>query len=154
MAMSNWNDISICIVGVGNDIRSDDGIGSYVCNAFEKMSIPGFTILHVQQLDVEIIEELLPYRHILIVDASMDGNDVDLYELAHGVVAPLSSSHHINVAMLTALAQRLYSKKLSLFICAVRGYDFEMGNMLSEKAKANCNQAISQIHEWVNSLKF
>ncbi len=151
--MKNRNDISICMVGVGNVIRQDDGIGSYVCNAFEKMSIPGITILHLQQLDVEIIEDFLPYKHILIVDASIDGNEIELYNLSPEAVIPLSTSHHINVAMLDALAQRLYSKKLSLFICAVRGYDFEMGNMLSEKAKANCNQAISQIHEWINSLE-
>jgi hypothetical protein len=42
---------------------------------------------------------------------------------------------------------------MSLFICAVRGYDFNIGDTISEKAKANCLMAISLILEWIGSLR-
>jgi hydrogenase maturation protease len=144
---------SICIVGVGNTIRADDGIGNHICSAIEQMQVPGITTMTVQQLDAELIGDLLHFDHVLITDASLGGMDVDLYELFPDVVPPLSSSHHLNASMLAGLAQKLYGKNLSLFICAVRGYDFEMGDLLSEKAKANCTKAISLTMEWIDSLR-
>lgn len=143
---------TICIVGVGNTIRGDDGIGNYICNAIEEKQQPGITTMIVQQLDAELVEELLHYDHVLITDASIEGNSVDLHELYPNVIHPLSTSHHLNAAMLAALSEKVYGKKLSLFICAVRGYDFELGDSISEKAKANCEQAISRTLKWIGSL--
>jgi len=144
---------TICILGVGNTIRGDDGIGSYICSIIEQMQVPGITTMRVQQLDAEMVEDLLHFDHVLITDASINGKDVELYELFPDVVPPLSSSHHLNASMLGALAQKVYRKNLSLFICAVRGYDFEIGDLLSEKAKANCTKAISLTMEWIDSLR-
>jgi hydrogenase maturation protease len=144
---------NICIVGVGNTIRADDGIGNYICLAIEQMKLPGISTMIVQQLDAELVEDLLLFNHVLITDAAIDGIEVDLYELFPDNVLPLSSSHHVNAAMLAALAKRVYGKKLSLFLCAVRGYDFEIGDLLSEKAKANCLKAISLTMEWIDSLR-
>jgi hydrogenase maturation protease len=144
---------NICIVGVGNTIRADDGIGSYICSAIEQMHVPGITTITVQQLDAELVEDLLPFDQVLITDASIEGSEVELYELFPDTAFPLSSSHHVNAAMLGALSQKIYDKKLSLFICAVRGYDFEIGEKLSEKAKANCSKAISLTMEWIDSKR-
>ena len=151
--MANNKVNKICIVGVGNTIRADDGIGRYICLAIEQMEVPGITTMIVQQLDAELVEDLLPFDHVLITDASLKGSEVELYELFPDNAFPLSSSHHVNAAMLGALSQKIYDKKLSLFICAVRGYDFGIGEKLSEKAKANCSKAISLTMEWINSQR-
>jgi hydrogenase maturation protease len=151
--MENTKVHTICIVGVGNTIRADDGIGNYICNAIEQMQIPGVNTMIVQQLDAELVEDLLHFDHVLITDASMEGKEADLYNLLPIDGPPLSSSHHLNAAMLAALSEKVYGIKMSLFICAVRGHDFNIGDTISEKAKANCQQAISLIHEWIGSLR-
>jgi hydrogenase maturation protease len=151
--MENTKVHTICIVGVGNTIRADDGIGNYICNAIEQMQIPGVNTMIVQQLDAELVEDLLHFDHVLITDASMEGKEADLYNLLPIDGLPLSSSHHLNAAMLAALSEKVYGIKMSLFICAVRGHDFNIGDTISEKAKANCQQAISLILEWIGSLR-
>ena len=151
--MENTKVHTICIVGVGNTIRADDGIGNYICNAIEQMQIPGVNTMIVQQLDAELVEDLLHFDHVLITDASVEGKEADLYNLLPNNGPPLSSSHHLNAAMLAALSEKVYGIKMSLFICAVRGHDFNIGDTISEKAKANCQQAISLILEWIGSLR-
>jgi hydrogenase maturation protease len=151
--MQNTKAHTICIVGVGNTIRGDDGIGNYICNAIEQMQVPGVNTMLVQQLEAELIEDLLHFDHVLITDASIEGKDADLYKLYPHDESPLSSSHHLNAAMLAALSEKVYGIKMSLFICAVRGYDFNIGDTISEKAKANCLMAISLILEWIGSLR-
>lgn len=151
--MENTEVHTICIVGVGNTIRADDGIGNYICNAIEQMQVPGVNTMIVQQLDAELVEDLLHFDHVLITDASVEGKEADLYNLLPNDGPPLSSSHHLNAAMLAALSEKVYGIKMSLFICAVRGHDFNIGDTISEKAKANCQQAISLILEWIGSLR-
>jgi len=151
--MENTKVHTICIVGVGNTIRADDGIGNYICNAIEQMQIPGVNTMIVQQLEAELVEDLLHFDHVLITDASVEGKEADLYNLLPNNGPPLSSSHHLNAAMLAALSEKVYGIKMSLFICAVRGHDFNIGDTISEKAKANCQQAISLILEWIGSLR-
>ena len=151
--MENTEVHTICIVGVGNTIRADDGIGNYICNAIEQMQIPGVNTMIVQQLEAELVEDLLHFDHVLITDASVEGKEADLYNLLPNNGPPLSSSHHLNAAMLAALSEKVYGIKMSLFICAVRGHDFNIGDTISEKAKANCQQAISLILEWIGSLR-
>src|SRR6476660_3058029 len=133
--MENTKVHTICIVGVGNTIRADDGIGNYICNAIEQMQIPGVNTMIVHQLDAELVEDLLHFDHVLITDASVEGKEADLYNLLPNDGPPLSSSHHLNAAMLAALSEKVYGIKMSLFICAVRGHDFNIGDAISEKAK-------------------
>jgi Ni,Fe-hydrogenase maturation factor len=83
----------------------------------------------------------------------VEGKEADLYNLLPNDGPPLSSSHHLNAAMLAALSEKVYGIKMSLFICAVRGHDFNIGDAISEKAKANCLMAISLILEWIGSLR-
>jgi hypothetical protein len=55
--------MKICIAGIGNPIRSDDGIGAYICEQIELLQIPGITTLPLQQLQVEQIEVFAGFDH-------------------------------------------------------------------------------------------
>lgn len=144
--------ITVCIIGVGNTIRSDDGMGAYVCSILKDLQIPALQIMVVHQLDAELVEELVQYDKLVIIDAAVDGDDVSFYELQTADAIPLSSSHHVNAAMLAALAQKVYHKELPLMICAVRGYDFDIGDKLSEAAEANCIKAVKVIQDWLGFI--
>jgi hydrogenase maturation protease len=141
----------IAIVGMGNTIRSDDGLGCYICAALEKLVLPNVVIMTVQQLDPEIVEDLLPFDKIVIVDASLTGDAVAFSELDEKMATAVASSHHMNAAMVHALARRIYGKELSLFLCAVKGENFEMGDHLSATAQKNAGEAIKILTGWIQS---
>ena len=140
----------ICVVGIGNTLRSDDGIGALVCSCLEKRNFPGVTTLVVQQLQVELIEEFLTYDYIILADASLSGKEVEFYTLPPGETGIVSSSHQASAKMLDTLSQKLYHKRLPILICAIRGENFEIGDTPSDYAITNTSKAVHLLYKWID----
>ena len=143
------NPKTVCIVGVGNSLRSDDGIGHYVCRCIEIMNLPDVETLIVHQLEVEMIEKFLMYELIIIADGSVKQNDVEIFRVDEQVAAT-TSSHHVSAAALQHLAALLYDRKLPLYVCAVKGETFDFGEKISVAGKKRADQAANKILALVN----
>jgi hydrogenase 3 maturation protease len=124
------NDKSFCIVGIGNAIRSDDGVGTYVCQKMEEKNLANVTSLGVHQLDISMAEELSKYDTVVLVDAAEMEEDLFFEELS-AESQPLSFTHHINASMLVALTKKLYATNTVFYIGAVKGINFDFGNTIS-----------------------
>ena len=124
------NPPNILIVGIGNPICSDDGIGAYICQEIEQRQIPGVTTAIYHQLHTELVEEFLKFDIVIIADASATSEDVGFYLLQDNLTTPVASSHHVNASLLKAIADSLYHRELNLMICAVPGGNFEIGESL------------------------
>ena len=142
---------NIAVVGIGNSIRSDDGIGAYICSCVDSWNLPGVTTITVQQLHTTLIEDLLLFDGIVLADASIAGGPVAFYPLEEDDSGILSSSHHINAGLLAALTRQLYNKKLPVMICAVRGENFAIGDKLSAGGLQNATKALALIRNWVSA---
>jgi len=149
MGSTNTKTEKILIIGVGNTLRSDDGIGAYICMQIDSLHIPDVTIIIVHQLHVELIEDLLQYDSVIIADASVTGKNVEFIPLQIHEIQVLSSSHHLNANMLGALAQKIHGKNIPIFLCSVCGENFEMGETLSVKAMMNADNAVKMINDWI-----
>jgi hydrogenase maturation protease len=143
---------SILIIGIGNTLRGDDGIGAYICQQVDKWNLPGLHTMMVHQLQTELLDEFLQYDHIIIADASASGEAVDFYPLDKEKTGPVAGSHHMNAAMLAALGNQLFKKDFSIMICAVKAADFEMGHPLSATALSNAGHALVMLKEWMDKL--
>jgi hydrogenase maturation protease len=95
------------ILGLGNDILTDDGIGPVlVQDLAHKLNHPGITFNNASSGGLEIMEAIKGYEKVIIIDAihTRDGNPGDIYcftpsdfrETSH-----LSSLHDVD--FLTAL---------------------------------------------------
>ncbi len=123
---------SICIAGIGNILRSDDGIGAYVCKELEKEHLPNASFQYPHQLQTEWLEEFSRYDYVLLIDAIADGtNDIQLYPLKPGRQFTSSASHHLDTGILAGLLSGLFEKSPQIIICAVAGQDFSFGETLS-----------------------
>ena len=141
----------ILIIGVGNTLRSDDGIGAYICLKIDAMHLPHVSIRIVHQLHVELIEDLLQYDSVIIADASVTEKNVEFVPLQIHETQAVSSSHHLNANMLLALVQKIHGKNIPIFLCSVRGENFEMGETLSVKAMMNADNALKMINDWIKN---
>jgi len=140
----------ILLVGVGNTLRGDDGIGAYICSCIDALKIPGVQTLLTQQLDTVLLDELMEAGHIIIADASFEGKAVDFFKVNGNEPLHGSSSHHMSAPLLMQMAQTIYQKELSMMICAVAGYRFSMKEKLSVRAKTNADKAVTIITEWIS----
>lgn len=138
-----------CIVGIGNPLRTDDGIGAYVCTLLEEKRIPGVHVISTQQLDTSMLEELIGFNRVIFVDAAVNIKSISFDLLSREKHHPASFSHHINAAMLAGLAEQLYAAKTQFYVCAIPAANFTMGKPMSQKAKKNATEAVALIQAWI-----
>lgn len=142
------NQRSICIVGVGNTLRSDDSVGAYICHLLKKHNAP-VTIITTHQLDIAMTETISKFDVVVFVDAAINEDEFSFYPLNDTVHQPQSSSHHINAAMLASLARQLFGATTQFYLCAVGATNFELGSRLSEKTKQHANAAAAMLLKWI-----
>jgi hydrogenase maturation protease len=147
--MTAGNKKSVLVVGIGNTIRGDDGIGCYICQSIEMMNLDAVKTMMVQQLDSNLLEEFIQADLVILTDASVEGDPVRFYSVHEERPSVLSSSHHMSATLLMQMAKQLYQKGIAIMICAVGGYHFSVSDKLSARAKKNAAKAVIMICDWI-----
>ena len=66
---------STLILGIGNYLMGDEGIGVHVANVLEKYNpFDGVAILDGGTGGFHLLEYFEKYEHVILVDATLDGN--------------------------------------------------------------------------------
>ena len=135
----------ILVIGYGNPLRCDDGAGVFVADELLKENIPGIQVITAHQLHVELLEEAIKYEKVILVDAGEQEGGVLLRKVAPGTETPVTSSHHLGPELFYGLAQKIYNKKLDLYVCSIKGENFEVGDKLSPPTLLRAKKALSLI---------
>ncbi|UCE80389.1 MAG: hydrogenase maturation protease [Methanobacteriota archaeon] len=105
------------VVGVGNPILSDDGVGIRVARLLKEMEIPNVDVEELSASGLELLDMVLGYDKVVIVDAIItEGGtpgtfytmeESDFERTIHG-----ASPHGVNVATALALGRRLAGDRM------------------------------------------
>src|SRR6202142_4622768 len=80
----------LLVIGYGNSLRCDDGVGPKVAEAVEALHLPEVRTLVCQQLSPEHAEPISKVRTAIFVDAAMDTpKEVQLRKLEPSETTPL-----------------------------------------------------------------
>lgn len=139
----------ILLIGVGNTIKADDGIGAYICGRIASLDLTGVRTLTVHQLDAAIIEEVVAADIIIIADACVEGTNVTFQKVNTGGPAGPSSPHYVSASLLMQMIKLVHNTERPLYVCSVAGYDFSTREGLSARAKKNADKAVSIISTWI-----
>lgn len=139
----------VFLVGVGNLLRSDDGVGPLIAEKIAKKDIPGVSVIMSQLLNIELLEDAIGYERILIIDAGAVGKGVTLKKIECPSGSSQASSHHLSPEFLLAMAQELYETDLNLYVCCIRGENFDVGNTLSASVVELIPQAVAKVEEFL-----
>ena len=138
----------ILVFAIGNESRGDDALAPLLLRSLEgSVDAAGrVELIEDYQLQVEHVTDLLDRSVVLFVDA-----DVSCAEPLHfsEIAAEKDSSYTSHVmtpfALLHTYRQVYGTDAPPAFLLRIRGYDFELGNPLSDKAVANLEAAIKLI---------
>ncbi len=147
--MLSKEDKNFFVIGIGNPLRSDDGLGPSLAAALEKENIPGVLVVTSQQLNLELLEDAIGYKNVLVIDASVVGEGLVFKKVEVGQNLSAGSSHHFSLEFFLAMARELYQKDLSLYVCSIRGRNFEMGNSFSVEVLSLMPQALAKVKAFV-----
>ncbi len=140
------------VVGVGNTLRSDDGVGIYICSELEKINLQGLSVINTHQLHIELVEDLNQFDTIIIIDAGIKPNcEVSFYPITEQNSNSIHSSHNIDATLLFSLLQNLYPSARSFFVCEIQVQNFELGENLSSMALINAGKAVKSITEFIEN---
>lgn len=129
------------MVGFGNPMRSDDGIGPYVVDRISTLEIPDVDVRICHQLGVELIDDVRSYDRIIFVDAG-GGPKPYRFRRVRADAPSAASSHYLSPETLYRLAQKLVAPVPPFYLCTVGVADFAFGEGFSEKAVRSAHGAI------------
>jgi len=136
----------ILIIGYGNELRGDDGIGPRVTEAIAAANHPGVRVRAVCQLVPELAMELAEARMAIFVDAIADPDRITV-ELAPVGAEGITNwcTHTADPRTLLALARSVYGRAPEAWWLMVPGLNFDLGEGLSSVAEEGVRQAVAHV---------
>lgn len=136
------------VIGYGNTLRSDDGIGQWVAQQVEKWQLPHVRSLSMFQLTPELAEEISQAKLAIFVDAAadLDENQPDVrVQSLEPQDTGIGLGHLGDPRSLLYLSQTLYDRVPPAYWILIRGVNFEFGESLSPKVQKASLVALDKI---------
>jgi hydrogenase maturation protease len=132
----------LLVVGWGNPSRGDDALGPAFIGEAQRRDEVELVVDY--QLQPEHALDLVGRDQVLFVDAAVDGGEP--FEL-RAITADTSASlttHHLSPGALLHVYEKLTGQKAPpARMLTIRGWQFGLGESLSERARQNLDAALS-----------
>jgi hydrogenase maturation protease len=136
--------IDTLLIGYGNSLRGDDGVGPRVAEAVAGWNRPGLQAIAVQQLLPELAASLATVRRVILVDASVDTETVQIQSLRP---SPIESAlgHAPEPCWLLSLTAQLYDRCPEAWLITIPAQDLGFGEELSLRSRQGMETALGHI---------
>lgn len=148
----------ILVIGLGNPLREDDGIGAEVVEILEEKMPPAtrekVTLLAGHQVDLIQAAIIKDYDKVIFVDvqADMDGQPVQIKKIKPANDAPTFTSHIGSIPVLLSITERVFGQVPDCYLVAVQGSNFTFEQHLSAASKNNAALGAKAIIELTNEF--
>jgi hydrogenase maturation protease len=127
-------DAGVLVVGYGNSLRSDDGVGWHAAGVLATdPRLAGARVLARHQLVPELALDVSRASLVVLVDAAAGGDPGSLSVRRVRPRPPISAtwSHHLDPETLAGLAEALYGLVPPIVLVSVAAGSFAEGDRLS-----------------------
>ena len=133
------------VIGYGNTLRGDDGVGPRVAEAIEKLNLPGVRTLLCQQLSPEYADPVSQAHTVVFVDAAVDApREVQLRRLAPGESSQLMA-HAADPRTLLALARDVFGHAPQAWWLTIPAVKLDFSEELTREAQRGFTEAVKKI---------
>lgn len=146
MSPAQINPAPTLIFAYGNPGRGDDALGPELIAAIDAMGLGDVECLDDMQLQIEHVTDLVGRSRIIFVDA--DASCVPPCRLEQITARRDDSytSHAMSPAALLHAYRQVYGTDApEAWLLRIRGYDFELGQPLSDAARNNLATAVTNL---------
>ena len=146
----------ILIIGIGNPLRCDDGIGWTLAQQLSgEFTRDDVRVLATHQLTPEIAELISRAERVLFIDAACSGDpgEVKLRKVAAATPSH-RISHELSPEEVVALSEKLYGHVPAAYVLTVAGESFGTGDQLSARVRTSLPTLTAQVNQFiVDSLR-
>jgi hydrogenase maturation protease len=152
-AHSTEKPLRTVVIGYGNPLRGDDGVGQRAAVAVAAWGLPNVRALAVHQLTPELADTLANAQQVIFVDAGLEAADGTLrVSRIEPTRWPTSLGHVSDPGQLLALTEALYGGCPSAWSVIVPASSCAVGAPLTSLAEQGLAEALRQIAVLVNGV--
>ena len=134
----------------GNPSRGDDAIGPQIYELLQKQALSDVDLLTDFQLQIEHVIDLENRQRVLFIDASVSAKTPFEFHPVQAAQDNSYTTHAMSPQSLLAVYEKVNRQAApTSFMLSIRGYEFDLGLALSDKASVNLGQAINFIKQLV-----
>jgi len=136
------------IVGYGNPLRGDDGVGQAVARAFaNEAAIDGVEAVSCRQLAPELAERFAAADVVVLVDAEagLEPGGVSVTPLQAATALPPGFGHHVDPRELLRMSGMLYGRSPEAFLVTVGASSLALSEGLSAAVAAALPEVIAAV---------
>jgi hydrogenase maturation protease len=135
------------VIGYGNTLRGDDGVGPRVAEAVAALNLPGVRTLACQMLTPELADQISQARVAIFVDAAVDvPNEVQLRKLEPNDSSQLMA-HAADPRTMLALARDVFGHAPEAWWLTIPAVNLDFCEELSPETQRGFEEALEKIQE-------
>ncbi len=135
----------LLVIGYGNTLRGDDGVGPRVAEAVGALRLPGVRTLICQQLSPEHAAPISLAQTVIFVDAAVDApQEVQLRRLTPNDSSQLLA-HAADPRTMLALSRDVFGQVPQAWWLTIPAANLEFGEELTPEAQRGVNEAVAKI---------
>lgn len=143
--MTTTDTLNLLVIGYGNTLRADDGVGPRVAETVGALGLPGVHALICHQLSPEHADPISRAEEVVFVDAAVDGaKEVQLRPLEPNDSSQLMA-HAADPRTMLALARDVFGKTPKAWWLTIPAVTTEFSEALSPEAQRGCAEAVKKI---------
>ena len=139
------------VVGYGNPLRGDDGVGQALAAALAKTATGTLDVIGCHQLVPELAERLATVDLAIFVDADIEGQpgSIRITRMQQSTTQHGSSLvHHVNPAALLLLSRQIYGRSPEAFIVTVAAGSLALNEGCRSRSPRRCRRWSQQYGGW------
>ncbi len=137
--------MDLLVIGYGNTLRSDDGVGPRVAEEIAALRLPGVSTLVAGLLTPELADPIAKAGRVVFVDAAAEApGEVRLRELAPAESSQIMA-HAADARTLLALARDVFGHAPKAWLLTIPAREMGFGEKLSSDARRGADEAVAQI---------
>lgn len=142
----------LLVIGYGNELRGDDGVGPKVASAVNRLNLPGVRSIACHQLTPELADPVSRAAGVVFVDATAEaGTGIRMQELKPEEPGqPLA--HAADPRTVLALARDVFGSFPAAWWLTIPIETTELGDELSPFARSGLRQAVDRIRTLASGL--
>lgn len=140
------------VIGYGNTLRHDDGVGVEVAQAIAAMNLPGVNVITRHQLVPELAAPISEADAVIFVDADVTASGRTKLRPIEAAESSRIMAHAANPQSLLALAKQAFGGHPKAWSLSVPVEDFNFGFGLSHRSQEGLDTAVKLIRETVAGL--
>lgn len=141
----------VLVIGYGNTLRGDDGVGPRVAEAVGNLRLPGVRTLICPLLTPELADPISRAEKVIFVDAAVDVSPGVQWRKLRPYVSSQIMAHAADPRTMLALARDVFGHAPEAWWLTIPAVDLGFHEEFSPAVQRNVGMAVGKIREFCGS---